>query len=75
MHVLKPFEYLEPGTVEEATQILVAYGGRAEMLAGGVHLVPCLRRREIAPECIVSIQRIPGLNSIEDDGTQGLRGL
>ena len=52
MRILNPIEYFEPETVEEALQILATHGEKAQVLAGGVHLVPCLRRREIAPECI-----------------------
>lgn len=66
--VLKPFEYFEPETIEEATQILSEYGERAQLLAGGVDLVPKLRRRMLAPECVVSLLRIPGLDYIKGNG-------
>jgi len=69
MLVLKPFEYFEPKTVEEAVQVLSMYGEKAKVLAGGVDLVPSMRRREIQPQYVVSIQRIPGLHYIESDGT------
>ena len=66
--ILKPFEYFEPETIEEATQILSEYGERAQLLAGGVDLVPKLRRRMLAPECMVSLLRIPGLDYIKGNG-------
>jgi len=66
--ILKPFEYYEPETIEEATQILSEYGGRARLLAGGVDLVPKLRRRLLMPECVVSLLRIPGLDYIKSNG-------
>lgn len=66
--VLKPFEYFEPETIEEATQILSKYGERAQLLAGGVDLVPKLRRRLLILECVVSLQRIPGLDYIKSNG-------
>jgi len=66
--VLKPFEYFEPETIEEATQIVSKYGERAQLLAGGVDLVPKLRRRLLIPECVVSLQRIPGLDYIKSNG-------
>jgi len=66
--ILKPFEYYEPETIEEATQILSEYGERARLLAGGVDLVPKLRRRLLMPECVVSLLRIPGLDYIKSNG-------
>ncbi len=66
--VLKPFEYFEPETIGEATQILSRYGDRAKLLAGGVDLVPKLRRRLLIPEYVVSLQWIPGLDYIKSNG-------
>ena len=66
--VLKPFEYFEPETIGEATQILSKYGDRAKLLAGGVDLVPKLRRRLLIAKCVVSLQWIPGLDYIKSNG-------
>lgn len=71
--VLKPFEYFEPRTAEEAVRILFTYGEKAKVLAGGVDLVARMRQHQIKPECVVSIQRIPGLDYIKGDGVEGLR--
>ncbi len=71
--VLKPFEYFEPATVEEAVQILSRCGSKAKVLAGGVDLIPKMRRRELLPRCIVNIQRISGLNYVKGDRQTGLR--
>jgi len=73
VQTLKPFEYFEPATVEEAVQILSKYGTNAKVLAGGCDLVPSMRRREVKPECVVSIGSIPGLDYIKGDGRAGLR--
>ncbi len=70
---LKSFEYFEPRTVEEVVRILFMYRGEAKVLAGGVDLVPKMRKRQIQPKCLVSIQRIPGIDYIEGDGAKGLR--
>ena len=70
---LKSFEYFEPRTVEEAVRILFMYGREAKVLAGGVDLVPKMRKRQIQPKCLVSIQRIPGMDYIDSDGAEGLR--
>lgn len=65
--VLKPFEYFEPKTIGEATQILSQYGERARLLAGGVDLVPRMRRRLLVPKCVVSLHRIPRLDYIRSN--------
>lgn len=70
---LKSFEYFEPRTVEEVVRILFMYRGEAKVLAGGVDLVPKMRKRQIQLKCLVSIQRIPGIDYIEGDGAKGLR--
>ena len=71
--VLCPFKYLEPKPIEEAVQILSTYGAKAKVLAGGVDLVARMRRHEIKPEYVVSIQSIPDLDYIQADGAKGLR--
>ena len=50
MRVLKPFEYLEPETVEEAVRLLSSYGDKAKVLAGGVDLIPRMRQRKTSLE-------------------------
>lgn len=70
---LPKFQYFEPRALEKAVEILAMRGTRAKVLAGGVDLVPSMRRCEIKPEYVVNIQRIPGLDYIEGDGAQGLR--
>ncbi len=70
---MKPFEYFEPGTLKEATKLLFDHGGKAKVLAGGVHLVPKIRKGEIKLECLVNIQKIPGLDYIKPDRKRGLK--
>jgi len=69
---LKPFDYLEPITIEEAVQILSKYGPKAKVLASGVDLVARMRRRQARPQYVVSILSIPGLDYIQSDEA-GLR--
>lgn len=71
--VLKSFELFEPATVEEAVRLLFMYGSRAKVLAGGVDLVMRMRLRQLLPEYVISIQRIPGLDYVEHDTVTGLR--
>lgn len=69
----KSFEYFEPGTVEEAIQILSIYGAKAKVLAGGTDLLVSMKRKEIKPQCIVYIKNIPELSYIEYNQKTGLR--
>ena len=67
-----PFEYFEPETVKEALSLLGKYQGKARILAGGTDLVVMMREREIRPQYIINLGRIPGLSYINLNG-KGLR--
>ena len=69
---LKPFEYFEPTTIKEAVSVLNAYGAKAQVLAGGIDLIPRMRTGAIQADYVVNIQAIPGLRDITLDG-EGLR--
>lgn len=70
---MKPFEYFEANTVKEATQLLSNYGEKAQILAGGIDLIPRIRKGDIKTEYVVNIQKIPDLDHIGPDGNQGLK--
>ncbi len=65
------FEYFAPGSLEEALGILDERGDAAKVMAGGQSLIPLMKLRFAAPEAIVDLNRIPGLDSLTDAG--GLR--
>jgi carbon-monoxide dehydrogenase medium subunit len=69
---LKPFDYFEPATIEEAVDLLNTYGDTARVLAGGVDLIPRMRAGSLQAGCVVNIQRIPGLDYIETGPAGGL---
>ena len=69
---MKPFEYFEPRTVREARQILSDYGEKAQILAGGIDLIPRMQKGDIRAEYVVNIQKIPDLERIEPDGKEGI---
>lgn len=64
---MKPpaFEYLRPGSVDEALSQLASRGEEAKVLAGGQSLVPMLNFRLLSPRTLVDIGRIRGLDFIE----------
>ena len=62
---LPDFDYYSPESLTEACQLLIQYGDRAKVYAGGSDLIPKMKNGLCAPEVIVSIRNIPGLRSIE----------
>jgi carbon-monoxide dehydrogenase medium subunit len=71
------FAYEAPKSLEEAIGLLDASGGEAKILAGGQSLVPMLKLRFAAPEQIIDINNIPGLeyHRIDPDGTLRIGAL
>ncbi len=64
---MKPprFEYAAPSSVAEAVSLLARSGGGAKPISGGQSLMPLLAFRLAAPEILVDLKRIPGLDKIE----------
>ena len=60
-------DYLFPGSVEEALEMLAAYDGQARLIAGGTDLILELQERKRQVETLVDITRVPGLDAIEWD--------
>jgi carbon-monoxide dehydrogenase medium subunit len=67
---LKPalFEYVRPGSVEEAVAALVQGGMTAKPIAGGQSLGPMLNLRLARPAILVDVGNIPALRVIENRG-------
>jgi len=61
------FDYIAPGTVDEAVAALAGTEG-AKVMAGGMSLLPLMKNRILSPATIVDIGRIGGLDAIEDRG-------
>jgi carbon-monoxide dehydrogenase medium subunit len=67
------FDYLEPESIEEALVLLRKYEGRSKVIAGGTDLMLQMRYKQIRPEYVIDITRIPALDDITFDEQQGLR--
>jgi carbon-monoxide dehydrogenase medium subunit len=65
------FEYYAPETLDEALSLLGEHGEDAKVLAGGQSLIPLMKLRFASPSMIVDINRIPGLDFIEEDRQAG----
>ncbi len=69
---LPKFEYRVPRTIAEAVKIIADTGPEAQFVAGGTDLYPNMKRRQQTPRTVVSVMRLPELNRITGDGSQGL---
>jgi len=60
------FDYSAPATLREAFELIG--DGERKILAGGMSLIPLMKLRLAAPEHVVDLGRIPGLNHIGEQG-------
>lgn len=67
------FEYVSPGTVTEALELLSRYGADAKVIAGGTDLIPKLKAQVMKPKYVVSLKKVSALKYLEFDPEQGLR--
>jgi CO/xanthine dehydrogenase FAD-binding subunit len=65
---MKPpvFDYIAATSIGIAVAALAEAGGEAKVLAGGQSLIPMLNFRLLRPSILVDINRIPGLDFIEE---------
>ena len=64
---MKPFQYLEPQSVDEACQLLGELGERAKVIAGGQSLVVLLKHRVMTPEYLLGIKALHELEYLTTD--------
>jgi aerobic carbon-monoxide dehydrogenase medium subunit len=60
------FDYAAPATIDEALATLDRYGDEAKVLAGGQSLIPLMKLRFAAPSMLVDINRIDGLDGLDE---------
>lgn len=60
MQVPAPFEYERASTVDHAIGLLEERGSSARLLAGGHSLLPMMKLRFAAPECLIDINDLHG---------------
>ena len=71
--LLQPFEYHEAASVEEAVELLARTATAPGWSPGGTDLVISMKKRELAPEHVIAIAGIPGLDRMQFDPSAGLR--
>jgi len=69
---LPKFEYLAPQGIPEVCEMLANHGREAKLMAGGTDLIIMMRRREVAPRCVIGLKSVPELNFIRDEKDGGL---
>jgi carbon-monoxide dehydrogenase medium subunit len=60
-------DYFEPKTLSEALGLLAKYGEEAKVIAGGTDVLVDMKYKE-EPGCLINIKRIPGLDTIRENG-------
>jgi 4-hydroxybenzoyl-CoA reductase subunit beta len=68
------FRHESPRTIAEAARMLAAEGPNAMLIAGGTDLLPNMKRRQQAPQVLVSLQRVEGMKAIADGRGLALGG-
>ncbi len=62
------FAYERPDTLDAALAALATGGPDTRLLAGGQSLMPMMNFRVATPAALIDINRVPGLDAIEDAG-------
>ncbi len=62
------FDYVAPESLDEAIRALGDHGENAKLLAGGHSLLPLMKLRLARPVLLIDLNRIPGLNTITQEG-------
>jgi carbon-monoxide dehydrogenase medium subunit len=68
------FDYLRPGSLDEAVHVLGNAGDDAKVIAGGQSLMPLLRLRLAQPELLVDVGGLDELRGVRDQGDSLLIG-
>lgn len=71
--ILPKFTFLEPATLEEASKLAKEYDGKCKLMAGGTDVIVAMKEKHIAPEYIIDLKRIPGLDYLDVDPEKGLK--
>lgn len=62
---LQDFEYFAPDSVEEACQLLLNYGSKAKLIAGGTDVLIKMKKEVMSPEVLVAVGQLSQLKKID----------
>jgi len=66
---MKKFDYFKPKTLKEALTLFAKYGEKAKWIAGGTDVIVMIKQRTMAPDVLISLRGIPGLDQIRFNGS------
>ncbi len=66
---MKKVDYFKPKSIEEALTLLAQYGEKAKLIAGGTDVIVRMKQKVMAPDVLISLQGIPGLDQIKYNGS------
>jgi carbon-monoxide dehydrogenase medium subunit len=72
---MKKFDYLKPKTLEEALSLLNQQGKKTKLIAGGTDVIVLIKQKTMAPDILISLRGIPGLDQIQYNGTLRIGAL
>jgi carbon-monoxide dehydrogenase medium subunit len=67
------FEYFRPLSIEEGCSLLYKHKAEAKILAGGTDLFVKMKKKQVLPKVVISLNGIQKLNRIEWDDREGLK--
>jgi carbon-monoxide dehydrogenase medium subunit len=70
---MRDFEYVRTVRLQETINLLVEYGEKAHILAGGTDVLVKLKQRKIAPAVLIDIKGLQALAGIEYDSEKGMK--
>ncbi|HEX2797239.1 MAG TPA: FAD binding domain-containing protein, partial [Immundisolibacter sp.] len=69
---MRAFDFKAPDSLDEVCALLAQYGSDAKLLAGGTGLLNLMKQELVQPAVLVSLQRVPDLDTLTVDG-DGIR--
>jgi len=72
---MKAFEYFKPKTLKEAFTLFAKYGGKAKWIAGGTDVIVMIKQKTMAPDVLISLRGIPGLDEIKFNGSLNIGAM
>ncbi len=72
---MKRFDYLKPKTLDETLALLNQYKKKSALIAGGTDVIVMIKQKKMAPDVLISLQGIPGLDRIQYNGPLSLGAM
>lgn len=69
---MKAFDYVRPGSLEEACAVLADPAGAAKVVAGGTDVLVQMRASGLQPSVLVSLRDVPGLDFVRAEADGGI---